>query len=142
IRRVDWKFDLPLGGKWVQAELWSLKPTERLTIYFVHQPAYFDRAGLYNENGTDYTDNGERFIFFSKCVAHLARYLPWQPEVVHAHDWQTGLVTLLLKHERERAGWGSAPKSCLTIHNLAYQGVFPRSAYELTNLPWGYFHPD
>ena len=46
IRRVDWKFDLPLGGRRVQAELWSLEPDERLTIYFIHQPAYFDRAGF------------------------------------------------------------------------------------------------
>jgi len=140
IRRVDWHFDLPLGGKRVGAELWALEPAERLTIYFIGKPGYFDRAGLYNENGADYWDNGERFIFFSKCIAHLARYLPWEPQVVHIHDWQAGLVPLLIRHERERAGWGNAPRTCMTIHNLAYQGVFPSSAYALTNLPPDYFH--
>ena len=143
IRPFDWRVDLPLGRRRVTAKVLIREWEPRLTVYFVQQPEFFDRGGLYQaQGGVDYPDNAERFIFFSKCVAHLARYLPWQPELVHAHDWQTGLVTLLLKHERERAGWGSAPKSCLTIHNLAYQGVFPRSAYELTNLPWDYFRPD
>lgn len=142
IRRVDWRFDLPLGAKRVDAELWEDRPEPGLTVYFIRKPAYFDRAGLYNENGADYWDNGERFIFFSKCVVHLARYLPWQPEIVHVHDWQTALVALFVRHERERAGWAGAPRTCLTIHNLAYQGVFPASAYALTNLPADYFTGD
>jgi starch synthase len=142
IRRADWHFDLPLGDKRVDAELWELQPSSNLTIYFIRKPAYFDRAGLYNENGSDYWDNGERFIFFSKCIAHLARYLPWQPEIVHVHDWQTALVPLLIRHERSGAGWGNAPRTCLTIHNLAYQGSFPAAAYALTNLPPDYFSSD
>lgn len=139
VRRVDWHFDLPLGDKRVDAELWQLEPTKGLTIYFIRKAAYFDRAGLYNENGSDYWDNGERFVFFSKCIAHLSRYLPWQPEMVHIHDWQTALVPLFIRHGREREGWGNAPRTCLTIHNLAYQGVFPGPAYALTNLPPDYF---
>lgn len=142
IRRVDWRFDLPLGAKRVDAELWEDQPLPGLTVYFIRKPAYFDRAGLYNENGADYWDNGERFVFFSKCVAHLARYLPWKPEIVHVHDWQTALVALFVRHERERAGWIGAPRTCLTIHNLAYQGVFPAPAYALTNLPADYFTAD
>lgn len=140
IRQVDWHFDLPLGDRRVNAELWSLESANRLTVYFINRPEYFDRGGLYNENGSDYWDNGERFIFFSKCIAHLARYLPWQPEIVHVHDWQTALVPLMIRHERDRAGWGNAPRTCLTIHNLAYQGVFPGAAYALTNLPPDYFN--
>jgi starch synthase len=140
IQRVDWHFNLPLGAKRVDAELWALQPSKGLTIYFIHKPEYFDRSGIYNKNGSDYWDNGERFVFFSKCIAQLARYLPWQPEIVHVHDWQTGLVPLLIRQQRERAGWGSAPRTCMTIHNLAYQGVFPGAAYALTNLPADYFH--
>ena len=80
---------------------------------------------MYQENDVSYADNAERFIFFSKCVAHLARYLPWRPDVVHVHDWQTALVPALLLQQQRAEGWGNPPPTCLTIHNLAYQGIFP-----------------
>ena len=142
IEPMDGRVELPLGPRRLGVEVFKREWKPGLTVYFVHQPEFFHRAGLYQGNGVDYPDNAERFIFFSKCVAHLARHLPWQPELVHVHDWHSGLVPLLIRDEKERAGWGTAPKTCLTIHNLAYQGVFPRSAYDLTNLPWDYFHPD
>src|SRR5437867_305867 len=141
IRATDTRMELPLGARRVAAEALKRDWEPGLTVYFIHQPELFDRAGLYQENDVDYPDNAERFIFFSKCVVHLARHLPAQPELVHTHDWQVGLVPLLIQHEKRRAGWEKAPRTCVTIHNLAYQGVFPRSAYELTNLPWDYFHP-
>lgn len=142
LRRVDWRFDLPLGPKRVDARLLALDVSSELTIYFIDKPEYFDRAGIYSENGGDYGDNAERFIFFSKCVAHLAHHLPLKPEVLHVHDWPTGLVPLLVQQEQRAGRWPTPPRLCLTIHNLAYQGVFPRAAFNLTNLPANLFHPD
>lgn len=142
LQKFDWHMDLPLGPRSVAGGVWTLQPSENVTIYFVDQPAYFHRAGLYSENAIDYPDNAERFIFFSKAVVHLARYLPWTPEVVHVHDWQVGLVPILALHHRLTQGWPNAPRTCLTIHNLAYQGNFPRPAYDLTNLPVDYFNPN
>ena len=72
----------------------------------------------------------------------MARYLPWQPQIVHVHDWQVSLVPLLVRHQESAEGWTGAPRTCLTIHNLAYQGVFPRAAYDFTNLPLDYFNLD
>jgi starch synthase len=138
----DYHIDVPLGAGRMRAEVWTFQPGEGVTIYFIDHPEFFDRAGLYNEGQLDYPDNATRFIFFSKCVTHLARYLPWQPEFVQVHDWQAGLVPLLMLHQKSREGWSAAPRTCLTIHNLAYQGNFARSAYELTNLPLDYFHPN
>ena len=131
-----------LGGETVSGLVWKHQPSPGLTIYFVDQPAYFDRPALYGEAGADYPDNAARFIFLSKCVAHLARYLAWQPDVVHAHDWQVGLVPLLLKHQEMTTAWRNPPASVLTIHNLAYQGVFPAADFALANLPRDYFTPD
>jgi starch synthase len=133
--------DLPLNSKAVRGEVWSLEPANGLTIYFVEQPSFYQRPNLYQENGADYPDNAERFIFFSKAVAHLALHLPWKPELLHLHDWQTGFAALFVQEQSKRAGQGTAPRICMTVHNAAYQGVFPRSKYALTNLAWDYFTP-
>ena len=142
LKWFDYHLDLPLGNERVQAQVWTLEPSAGLTVYFIDCPRFFDRTGLYNESNRDYEDNPQRFIFFSKCVAHLARHLAWQPEIVHVHDWQAGLVPLMILHQKWREGWAAAPRTCLTIHNLAYQGNFPRAAYDLTNLPPDYFSPN
>jgi starch synthase len=142
IRREDWLFDLPLGDKRIQAELFSLEVEKNLTIYFIRQPDFYDRGGYYLENNISYADNAERFFFFSKCVAQLARYLPWRPDVIHVHDWQVGLVPALVLNQKRNEGWGNPPPTCLTIHNLAYQGTFPAAAFALTNLPREYYTTD
>jgi starch synthase len=141
LKPLDFPLDFPLGAKRVRGEVWALEPSAGLTIYFIDQPEFYQRPTLYQQYGVDYPDNAERFIFLSKAVAHLALHLPWKPELVHVNDWQTGLVSLFLQHQRKLPGWADGPRTCLTIHNLAYQGVFPASQYALTNLPWDYFTP-
>ena len=142
MRRADWQFDLPLGARQKRAGLWSLEVEKRLTIYFVDQPEFYQRAGLYQENDVSYPDNAERFIFFSKCVVSLAHHFPWRPDIVHVNDWQAGLVPALMRHQWRGEGWGNPPPACLTIHNLAYQGIFPAAAFALTNLPGEFFTID
>jgi starch synthase len=141
LRRVDWYFDLPLGDRRAQAGLWECAQPGEAKVYLIEHKGYFDRPGLYQEGNLSYDDNGERFIFFSKCVAHLARYLPWQAELVHVHDWQVALVPAMIRQQHTE-GWGNAPRTCLTIHNLAYQGIFPGETHALTNLTAEYFAPD
>src|ERR1051325_2498723 len=70
IRRVDWRFDFSPGERRAAAELWALEPAPRLTVYFIDQRDFFDRAGIYGEGGGEYWDNGARYIFFSRCVTH------------------------------------------------------------------------
>jgi starch synthase len=142
MRRVDWEFNLPLGTRWEHGNLWMLEVQIGLSAYFVEHPGFYDRAGIYFEHNISYADNAERFIFFSKCVAHLARYWPWRPDVVHVNDWQTALVPALMLHQNRADGWGNPPPTCLTIHNLAYQGMFPPGAFVLTNLPPAFFSLD
>ena len=139
MRRMDWQFNLPLGARWEHGNLWRLEVQKGLSAYFVEHPSFFDRAGIYFEHNISYADNAERFIFFSKCVAHLARYSPWRPDVVHVNDWQAALVPALMLHQKRAEGWGNPPPTCLTIHNLAYQGIFPPGAFGLTNLPPEFF---
>jgi starch synthase len=142
LQPCDFPLALSLGPATVGGQVWSVEAHERCTIYFVEQPEFFDRPSLYHHEGNDYPDNAARFIFLSKAVADLARRLPMRPEVVHAHDWQTGFVPLLLAHQRSSGAWPEAPRTCTTIHNLAYQGLFPPTLYPLSNLPWDYFKPE
>ncbi len=141
LKQENIPLDFPLGVSRVSGEIWSLNALPGLTVYFVDQPGFYQRPALYQQYGVDYPDNAERFIFFAKAVAHLAFHLPLKPELVHVHDWQAALAALFIQHQQKLPGWGNAPRTCLTIHNLAYQGVFPASQYALTNLPWDYFNP-
>jgi starch synthase len=140
--RLEDPIEVPLGWGRPRAQVLTLQPQPNLTIYFIEQPDFYDRSGLYHEDGHDYRDNAARFVFFSKCVAHLARHLPLAPELVHLHDWQTGLVPLFIRHQRDQEGWFKAPRTVFTVHNLAFQGIFPGHEYELANLPPYYFHAE
>jgi len=111
----------PLGQAEPPAKVWRLEPKPNLTVLFIDEPEWFDRDGLYG-----HADDAERFIFFSKCVARLAKRV----EIVHAHDWQNGLVMPLLADE--------PVGKVFTIHNAAYQGCFPADKFALTGLPDAY----
>lgn len=136
----DWDMDLEHGATRVRAGVKVLQYSDNLTFYFIEEANFFDRDQLYQSEGFDYVDNADRFIFFSKAAAHLARYLPWKPEIIHAHDWQTGLIPLFVRHQANEDGWENPPSTVMTIHNLAYQGNFPAQYYILTNLPDSYFN--
>src|SRR5689334_9123168 len=116
IQKTDITLALPLGPAMVRADVWTLQPGAGVTIYFIDQRDFYYRPALYTEHGVDYADNPQRFIFFSKAIAHLARHLPWKPEIVHLHDWQTGLVPVFILHEKLTEGWGTTPHTCFTIH--------------------------
>ena len=99
LTRLDLPLELPLGTEPVRGEVWSLEQATGLTVYFVDQPGFYERADLYQAEGADYPDNAERFIYFSKAAAHLAMGLPWAPEVLHVHDWQAGMAVLVWAYE-------------------------------------------
>jgi starch synthase len=141
IKPLDLPLEFPLGQQHVAGVTCSLEPMPGITVYFVDQPAFYQRADLYQAEGIDYPDNAERFLFFAKAAAHLALHLDWQPEVLHVHDWQASPAVLFIYHQRRLAGQGTTPGLCLTIHNLAYQGLFPAAKYALLNLPQDYFSP-
>ncbi len=144
LRPFDWSLSLPLGTVTHHGTVRIAQPEPNLTLYFVDAPQFYDRDGLYLDpsSKSDYWDNPDRYIFFSKAVANLARYLPWQPEIVHLHDWHTGLVPLFVRHQAWHDGWLNAPKTILTVHNLAPQGRCAAGKYALTNLPPYYFNAD
>ncbi len=110
-------------------------------VYFIEQDEYFARPGLYGASGGDYADNARRFIFFSRVALTLIERLEWLPHIIHCHDWHTGLVPAYLRFLPELDERLTATASVFTIHNLAYQGVFPASVFGLTGLPPQLFQP-
>ena len=94
---------------------------------------YFDRSEIYGADGRAYEDNAERFIFFSKATAELARRVIPSPDIIHVHDWQTALIPVFVRQRQLPF------KTVLTIHNIAYQGSFWGFDFGLTNLPGSYF---
>ncbi len=104
-------------------------PNTHVTVWFIDSPAHFDRpGGLYaGPDGHDWHDNAERFTVFAKAAELIALNqagLNWYPDIVHCNDWQSALVPALLAHQPRR------PASVFTIHNLAYQGLFPAETFE------------
>ena len=112
----------------------------KIRVLMIEQPAYFDRPCLYNDGQRDYRDNCERFVFFSRAAVELIRQLKINPDIVHCHDWQTGLIPALLKIEHRTQPPLNETASVMTVHNIAFQGQFWHWDMELTGLDWKYFN--
>ena len=112
----------------------------RVTAVFVEAPELFDREGLYGAAGRDYDDNAWRFAVFSRAALEYARLKGERPSVIHAHDWQTGLVPVYQKMLFAQDPVIGAVPTVFTIHNLAFQGVFPASVVPAIGLGWEVYH--
>jgi starch synthase len=108
-------------------------------VWFVDHPPSFDRPALYGEGGRDYPDNLERFALFCRAALGWVRTAGWVPQVVHCNDWQTALVPVYLRTSGEVL-WDEVA-TVLTVHNLAYQGLFPADRYPLLGLPPELYSP-
>jgi starch synthase len=109
--------------------------------FFVVDRGFYDREQLYGEKGIDYPDNAERFTEFSRTAIEFVKRV-WLPDVIHCHDWQTALVPLLMRTQYVEDPVMRNLPVVLTIHNLAYQGMFPRAALKATGLPESLFTVD
>ena len=141
VRDTGMRLKVPVGFRNYTAEVWLCEKPGPAT-YFIRRDEFFDRSHLYNLPDRDYEDNFERFIFFQKAAVALLDQLSLRVDVVHANDWQCGLVPLYLEHGVTGRWRGRSEKTVFTIHNLAFQGVFPGAEYAATNLPFSCFSID
>ena len=133
--------EIPIGKRLVAGRLLvTTLPQSNVRVYLIANNDYYDREGLYQEQGTGYEDNDQRFIFFSRAVIEAIRFLDLRPDLIHCNDWQTGLIPALLKVEYESNPHYENIASLITIHNLAYQGTFPPTSMPLTGLDWKYYN--
>ena len=113
-------FDVPLGWRNQEASIYTLEHNNIL-YYFISNDYYFTRKGVYG-----YYDDGERFVFFSRAVIEAMPHLDYTPDVLHAHDWQTGMVVALAKIMQPVENM----KTVFTIHNIKYQGLMPLGTFD------------
>ncbi len=133
LRATGLTLRVPVGARVVEGHVQATTlPDSHVPAYLIDQPAYFDRDDLYGQNGRDYADNCERFVFFSRAALETVRLLDLQPDVLHCNDWQTGLIPVFLAEFYRRLPAFHSVGTLLTIHNLAYQGVFGPADLPLT----------
>lgn len=126
-----------LGGHVQSVMFRTLDARGGVTVVFVDVPELFDReGGLYNVNGVDYPDNAWRFAVFCRAALEYARLRGDRPSIIHAHDWQTGLVPVYQKMLFSPDPVVGGVPAIFTIHNLAFQGVFPAGLLPSLGLGW------
>jgi starch synthase len=111
-------------------------------IVFIAHAGYFERDYLYGASSRDYPDNAERFAFLSQAALTWAASTGHRYDIVHAHDWQTGLVPLLMQRSVPAWRGASRPATVFTIHNLAYQGIFDASWLPRLGFGWDLMRVD
>lgn len=134
------EIEIPVGSKAYPASVKSsfiVNNHAKVQTYFLDNETLFGRVGLYvhPETKKEYEDNDERFIFFSRGVLEVLKKLGWQPDIIHCNDWQTGLVPAYLKTLYKDDPFYRDTRTVFTIHNMAYQGLFPKSVFAKTKLP-------
>jgi starch synthase len=133
---------VPLGEDKLPSNVLETETEDRVPVYFFEREDLFDRSNLYGTPEGDYYDNLERFAFFSQAALLLAKAIDFDFDVVHCHDWQTGLVPAYIKTLFKKDVFFKDTASLFTIHNIGYQGLFPKEKLATCGLPFEEFHPE
>jgi starch synthase len=129
-----------LGRRELNVAFHVASPDSGPRVVLVDIPEYFDRDGYYGIGSTDFADNAERFAGLAAAALAFLEHDAGPPvDVIHAHDWQAGLVPVLAAVAPHRYGRLQRAARVFTIHNLAYQGRFPADVVPALGLPWSVF---
>lgn len=131
-------FEVPVGWRKKYCGLQSLK-YDGIPYYFLDNEYYFKRPYTYG-----YFDDGERYSFFCRAVLESIKYMDdFTPDIIHCNDWHSGMIPVLMKHHLSNEKLFKDIKSIFTIHNLRYQGIFPKvTLTDLLDLNDSYFSED
>lgn len=115
-------------------------PSTEPKVYFIDNPYYFDRPGLYGADGTDYPDNARRYAFFARAALAVLPRICEPPVLLHAHDWHTALAPVYLRTLYAGDPWYAGVSTVLTVHNAGYQGQFHAHTMPDVGLSWELFN--
>jgi starch synthase len=114
-----------------------------LEYLFIGNDHYFDRRALYvdPDTGLDYSDNAQRFAFFCRGILESLKIMRWSPDIIHANDWQSAMLPTYLSNIYQDDPFFKPARTIFTIHNLAYQGIFPPESFSNLGLDKNLFQP-
>jgi starch synthase len=115
---------------------------KNIKVYFIEDEEYFDRDGLYGDKNGDYKDNLDRFSYYSRRTLDLLKEINFKANIIHVHDWQASLIPVYLKELYNEDPFYEKMKTVLTIHNIGYQGLFPKEEFPRLGLDWALFDMD
>lgn len=133
LHRVYDHFPLVFGMDQIPCQIYAYEE-RNVRYFFLDAPGLYGRKSLYAEDGYDYPDNFRRFAALSLAGCEAIRRL-FRADILHCHDWQTGLAPLYLRQRYRMDPNFMAVKSVFTIHNLAFQGIFGKEVLPLIDLP-------
>ncbi|MBN1864227.1 MAG: glycogen synthase GlgA [Victivallales bacterium] len=133
--------EVPFGWISEWASIRRHRVSDNLSYYFIEFQRYFDRPFLYDYYGVEFGDNAERFTFLSRAAMQAIVALKLEPDILHTNDWHTSLCNVYLKsHLYAKSPNFAGTRSVLTIHNIGYQGIFPKGNLFNTGLGWEFFN--
>ncbi len=142
IKFIGRTLNLSFDGRTEPVQIWQADVRANFRVYFAGSATFFDRPGIYGSHpGTSYPDNDRRYAFFSRAVFEMAKAVDFKPDIIHAHDWQTGLMMAHQKFHYSSDSFFAKTATLFTIHNLAYQGNFPAPSFHMTGLPARAYEP-
>src|SRR5207237_8835796 len=132
LRKVVSNLGVPLAHQPVNADVLEGRIGGEVPIYFIDNQQFFGREGMYG-----FWDDDARFIYFSRAALELLRPLDFKPDVIHVNDWHTAIIPNMLARLYADDPFYSGVATVLTLHTLAFQGVFRYGTLNVAGLaPW------
>jgi starch synthase len=131
---------IPLGSRLRFPSIADGTMLNGVRYFFVDDPGYFDRDGIYGGSAGEYPDNAERYSEFCRAAIEIAKHV-WPADVIHCHDWQTALIPTLLRSLYTTDPLVKDLPVIFTIHNLGYQGQFSAAVLDRAGIPPEVYHP-
>lgn len=128
------QYSVSINYREIPVSVWY-QQVKQVTYYFIEHQGYFERDALYG-----YMDDGERYAYFQKAVIEMMNQLAYFPDILHCHDWHTGMISAMIKETHNYDDRYAHIRHVYTIHNLAYQGNFgPEMLDSCLGLPWSVY---